>query len=79
MTLKEKLINILAEVDEYRESPLDAFADEIIQLFEKENGGGEKVQVENSVSPEILTAVEYGYRQCEKGNSLHQALVNAKG
>ena len=49
MELKNKLLEILEEVDEYRESPLEGFADEIIQLFK--NQGWEKVQVENFVIP----------------------------
>jgi len=40
---------------------------------------GESGQLETAVSPEILSAIEYGYRQCEKGKSLQKTLENARG
>lgn len=31
------------------------------------------------ISTEILSAIEYGYRQCEKGKNLQETFENAKG
>ena len=76
--LKNIKLDILDIHDKKGNVDLRSLAGQIDLVIEQLGQGGSG-QLETVVSPEILSAIEYGYRQCEKGKNLQETLENARG